>query len=51
MSLKIRAKILDMKYDKDNNLFKLSLKDLDKFEEYYDQFEALLIFLFYLFLF
>jgi len=30
MSLKIRARILDMSYDKTNNLFKLSLKDLDR---------------------
>ncbi len=30
MSLKVRAIILDMSYDKDNNLFKLSLKDLDR---------------------
>ncbi len=27
---KIRARILDMSYDRDNNLFKLSLRDLDK---------------------
>jgi hypothetical protein len=30
MSSKIRARILDMSYDKDNNLFKLSLRDLDR---------------------
>lgn len=30
MSSKIRARILDMSYDRDNNLFKLSLKDLDR---------------------
>ena len=30
MSLEIKAKILDMIYDRDNNLFKLSLQDLDK---------------------
>ncbi len=30
MSSEIRARILDMTYDKDNNLFKLSLKDLDR---------------------
>ena len=30
MSSKIRARILDMTYDRDNNLFKLSLRDLDR---------------------
>jgi len=30
VSLKVRAKILDITYDKENNIFKLSLLDLDK---------------------
>ncbi len=30
MSLKIKAKILNMTYDKDNNLFQLFLEDVDK---------------------
>jgi DNA-directed RNA polymerase beta' subunit len=30
MSSKIKAEILDMTYDRDNNLFKLSLRDLDR---------------------
>ena len=30
MSSKIRARILDMSYDRENNLFKLSLRDLDR---------------------
>jgi len=30
MSSKVRVRILDMSYDKEHNLFKLSLRDLDK---------------------